>query len=233
MTAYAIAPADRGWANQSGPMTLWSADEERVLYDLRFHDAEDIAALMGRSINAVRSRASRLGILLGYFARRASGYPLPPATVVRRYIEERVERDPTTGCWLWTGSLASNGYGRASIWNHRWLAHRCSYDAFIGPIQGDLFVCHRCDTPACVNPQHLFLGVAQDNSADMVSKGRVSRPKGERNTQAKLTESDVRDIKRRLGREPAVQIANDYGVAPQTVASIKSGKSWGWLKVAA
>lgn len=85
---------------------------------------------------------------------------------------QHVEKSPEPdGCWLWRG-YAPNGYGRMSIAGHMQSTHRIAYRLFVAPIPEGLDVCHRCDTPACVNPAHLFVGTRQDNLDDMVDKGR-------------------------------------------------------------
>jgi hypothetical protein len=91
---------------------------------------------------------------------------------------ERVRRGD--GCWEWTGTVLNTGYGQLGFFrngkrtNH--AAHRLSYEINKGPIPRGLFVCHHCDNPRCVRPEHLFLGTAKDNSQDMVAKGRAARP---------------------------------------------------------
>ena len=84
-----------------------------------------------------------------------------------------VERGP--GCWLWTGPVDHRGYGRLTWLGQNWrLAHRVSLE-LAGRHPGRLCALHRCDTPLCVNPAHLFLGTRAENNADMVAKGRHAR----------------------------------------------------------
>jgi hypothetical protein len=90
-------------------------------------------------------------------------------------IRNTVNVDPNTGCWLWQGAHNRRGYGRLYYSGKDYRAHRLAYVAFVGPIPNNMLVCHRCDVPQCVNPEHLFLGTAQDNESDKVSKGRQTR----------------------------------------------------------
>ncbi len=90
-------------------------------------------------------------------------------------FEEKFLVDPNSGCWLWTGSVCSKGYGRfvsARVRVAPLLAHRVAYEHFIGPIPERHYVCHRCDVPSCVNPAHLFVGTQGDNMRDSLRKGR-------------------------------------------------------------
>lgn len=83
-------------------------------------------------------------------------------------------------CWPWTGALFRSGYGMIGIENQARRANRIAWQLTHGEIQPGLLVCHHCDNPPCVNPTHLFLGTAQDNTNDMMRKGRISTPRGDR-----------------------------------------------------
>ena len=93
---------------------------------------------------------------------------------IARFVD-KIAKEPNSGCWLWTGAVNTNGYGFV-FWHGRFnvYAHRVSYAIHIGD-PGRLCVCHRCDTPLCVNPDHLFLGTVADNNADKILKGRQGR----------------------------------------------------------
>jgi hypothetical protein len=92
---------------------------------------------------------------------------LPVAT---RFAAQHVPV-PEAGCWLWVGTT-TRGYGRIRAFGSTQRAHRVSWLIHRGPIPSGIGVCHRCDTPSCVNPDHLFLGDQRDNLRDMVRKGR-------------------------------------------------------------
>jgi len=97
-----------------------------------------------------------------------------------------------------------------------------------GAIPKGLFVCHKCDHPPCCNPDHLFIGTAQDNTSDKVTKGRQQR--GADTFHAKLKPKQVRAIRTRLARgETATAIAKLYGVASQSIDGIAEGRYWAWL----
>lgn len=93
---------------------------------------------------------------------------------LKEYVIKNSVPEPNTGCWLWTKSFSGNPkeYGQASHPQGHHRAHRLSYEAFFGPIDPKLVVCHKCDTPPCVNPSHLFIGTQLDNMQDRKSKGK-------------------------------------------------------------
>jgi len=136
------------------------------------------------------------------------------------------------GCWTWTGCLHQKGYGRLSIsydgrcWQA--LAHRVSmYLATGTPPQSDMLVCHRCDNPRCVRPDHLFLGTVQDNADDMWAKGRNRSTAGEQNGRSVLTEEKVRTIRMLRGQgEAPRKIAEALGVSLRCVQGVIYGHSW-------
>lgn len=86
------------------------------------------------------------------------------------------------GCWLWNGYISHDGYGKLYAFGRRISSHRFSYELFKSKIfNKDLCVCHSCDTPECVNPDHLWLGTSKENTKDSVDKGRRDYLKGETN----------------------------------------------------
>ncbi len=148
--------------------------------------------------------------------------------------EKFIERVPESGCWLWTGFVMPNGYGMVGDvedgkCTHP-LAHRAIWRAFNGPIPDGLCVLHRCDVRCCVNPAHLFLGTHLDNMRDMDCKGRRITPsrKGERNAFAKLTDSQVREI--RASKESSWVLAPLFGVTPSAVQQARNGRRWSHVK---
>ena len=148
-------------------------------------------------------------------------------TLLQR-IESKTYYEPNTGCWLWGGAISANGYGCVLVNGKASSVHRVSYSIHNGIIPDGKLVCHKCDTPSCINPDHLFLGTHQDNMSDMVAKGRHGAPKGQNHGMAKLTERDVVKIRSLLseGNETQTAIGKRFGVSNNLIHYIKTGKLW-------
>lgn len=143
----------------------------------------------------------------------------------------KVQKSAT--CWIWTASKTEFGYGRISIPGRGvQKAHRIAWELSCGAIPSDLAVCHHCDTPACVRPDHLFLGTKADNTQDMMVKGRqrTNPVRGSAGTQARLNEAQVADIKRRRqAGETMSALGREYGVSKTAIRYIIIGRNWGHL----
>lgn len=134
------------------------------------------------------------------------------------------------GCWEWSGWKNDFGYGKLRIKNSAYLAHRVFYSYFVGEItDARPCVLHKCDNPACVNPNHLFPGTHAENMADMKNKGRARSGayKGQQHPNKKLTDEQAREII--LDSRSQRVIAKEYGVCQQNISNIKNRKSWGHL----
>jgi len=133
------------------------------------------------------------------------------------------------GCWEWNGSLNKkiNGYGNF-YYNHKpILSHRFSYTFYNGDIPNNMKVCHKCDNPSCVNPEHLFLGTQSDNIVDSIKKGRFpqSGKNGGGKKLRKLTDKQIIKIKNDLKNGVYQKdIAKKYNVTQTTICSINIGK---------
>jgi hypothetical protein len=144
----------------------------------------------------------------------------------RQSIEDRFNDkvDRSGDCWKWQAAKTQRGYGRFRFpWGHQ-LAHRFSYELANGPIPEDMFVCHSCDNPSCVNPDHLFLGTHADNMVDMKAKKRQARGAG--HGRAKLTADDVENIRANSENLSGRQLAGIFGVSNVTIARILNRTIW-------
>lgn len=144
-----------------------------------------------------------------------------------------------SGCWEWTKCVQANGYARIRLGSKTQYAHRIAYSAFTGvSITSDMFACHKCDNPRCVNPEHIFIGNHADNTADARAKGRLSNGDkharlvcGERGGGAKLTWKKVSKIRALSASGVRTKaIAARYGVDVSTVRLVLRNKTWksGW-----
>lgn len=142
--------------------------------------------------------------------------------------------DPTTGCHLWIGPRNNRGYGMTRIGQKHWLMHRFFWTLAHGPIPDGVDLCHRCDTPCCINTDHLFLGDQKANAADMMRKGRgrYIAHIGEDNGHAKLTAEQVVQIRAAYVPESVSfqQVADQFGCSKKQVINIVRRRQWGHLK---
>ena len=143
------------------------------------------------------------------------------------HLPECFVPEPNTGCWLWERHSNRLGYGRIRHNGEARQAHRVSFELRNGPVPAGMFVCHRCDTPSCINPDHLFLGTPADNCHDMIRKGRQVTLRGENAAGAKLTNDQVRAI-RTVPRYHGVcaDLGRRYGVHESHISRIRSGKKF-------
>jgi hypothetical protein len=132
---------------------------------------------------------------------------------------EKVQKIPN-GCWEWTGSKTQKGYGQLRLWRVTQMAHRCSYLFHIGPIPVGMMVCHKCDNPGCVRPDHLFLGTAKDNTSDMFNKKRQGRRFG--CFTQKLSQNDIAIIKHQYDTARCISTTIGPRKAPGVVSEIAS-----------
>lgn len=136
------------------------------------------------------------------------------------------------GCWVWAKSKDKDGYGvlyaRENGKFSKFLAHRISYMLHVGDIPAGYLVCHTCDNPSCINPDHLFLGTHADNHKDRNQKERQS--KGEEHGRAKLTEVDVLEMYR-LHHDgvSAYRLSLMFGISSTQAWEIVNGKAWVYL----
>lgn len=151
-----------------------------------------------------------------------------PDTIENRLIRRSFESE--SGCYIWEGSRDSGGYGTIFMEGKIVKVHRASWVVHKGSIPEDVNVLHSCDTPACWNPDHLFLGTQQDNIADMYNKGRQPNISGANNPNTKLTEFDIIEILALLNENKLTQkeIADQFYVAQTTISNINRN---GWAKL--
>jgi len=130
----------------------------------------------------------------------------------------KVHFEPNSGCWLWEGS-EGDPYGRMMVSGLSAKAHQLSYCLHKGPLVSGLDICHKCDTPGCVNPNHLFLGTRRENGIDAARKGRCRAQV--------LRVGDVKNIRAAIAIGiPQRQLAETYGVTDATICDLKMGRTW-------
>lgn len=202
-------------------------------------DAATVSHLEYGKTSTCRARKSAVSL--------AAILNLSPEDVLQVLAERPIDRlrrrykiDPISECWLWTGARNREGYGVIQDGSRQKRAHRFSWELHRGAIPAGLLVCHSCDTPACVNPAHLFLGTDLDNAKDRDRKGRQARLSradrqtlserfaGEGNPSHRLSAYQAKTIKS-LHREGHSQkhLACAFGVSQGCIADVVHGRTWG------
>lgn len=157
-----------------------------------------------------------------YLRRREKNPPIRPVPTEKKFWARVKKSD---GCWEWTGPFRGH-YGYLTTFPGRILisAHRLSWKIAFPQkkIPSGFFICHRCDNPKCVRPDHLFLGTPADNSADRDRKLRLVY--GSRQHKAKLTDEQVREIRKRGG--DIHTLSKDFGVSPSNICGILRRRYW-------
>lgn len=152
-------------------------------------------------------------------------------------LAKHTEYEPNTGCWLWSGHVDKDGYGVIRVQGKDCKAHRAALGlALPGGLSPIQMACHHCDTPACINPAHLYAGDARSNMLDMFARGRASR-RGEANGRHVLSTETVAEIRAQLeaairpGRQRRERgtirsLARRYGVNRSVIHKIDTGEIW-------
>lgn len=145
-------------------------------------------------------------------------------------IEGKYEPVTESGCWIWTGGCHDRGYGWIqSFRNGRKKvirAHRASYEIHKGPIPDGAFVCHHCDIPSCINPDHLYIGDYKSNAQDKVRRNRMNPAKGERQGNSILKEWQVLYLRSSERTETIKTLSERWGISVQTLYSANEGRTW-------
>lgn len=164
----------------------------------------------------------------GRYQARKNGFfvPLQKCGVKQPEFWSLVEKKSETECWLWLGAINPWGYGRFKFNGVQTMSHRVAYRLTTGENIDGKVAMHKCDTPACCNPNHLVIGTHADNQQDKFKKNRQA--KGETNGQSFLTEQQVKEARSKY--KPRVvtykMLANEYGVCKDTMQKAIRGIYW-------
>lgn len=148
-----------------------------------------------------------------------------------RIVGTLINRSEIKGdCWIWFGGKTGTGYGALQSDGKTKLAHRLSYEIFSGKNLGKLFVCHSCDTPSCINPNHLWAGTQSDNQKDCYKKGRspFTGKTGDKHLRAKLSFAKADEIRSLYasGTYDQYQLASRFDVHRNVISAIVNRRAW-------
>jgi len=190
----------------------WTTEETSLLIkSFKLRNKQLSSLFPRRSLNAVLNKMHNMGL----------ERPFLPIDRFLKFVET-----DNNGCWVWVGCKQGKHpwqYGSFGVNGKIEKAHHFSYEFYRGPVPEGMLVCHTCDNPPCVNPDHLFLGTALDNTQDMIQKGRSNFLRGSKKANALLTENTVINI--RNDPRPVVEIARELGVSSSCIYDAKS-RSW-------
>jgi len=189
------------------------------------HSKESIQKIIESNKRRVYSKETLEKMRLSQLGKKASPETIKKVAKASRKPIKFVKDEK--GCYICTSHATVVGYPVISRDKKRYRMGRYLYSLKYGPIPEGMFVCHTCDTPKCINIKHFFLGTAQDNSDDMINKGRYKPTYGTINGQSTLTEKDIINIRsytyyKGLHKE----LGKLYNVTQTHIWSIRSKRSW-------
>lgn len=187
------------------------------------------------NVEGCQSRHSAKGYCLKHYKRvkrKGSVHSVLDSSYLERFnnrykVDDVVHERLKTPCWTWTAGKISAGYGSFSVDGKETRAHRYSYELYVGKIPKGLLVRHRCDNPACVNPEHLLLGTDKDNAKDRCRRGRGNE--GEKQGNSVLKTFQVIEIFKSKESKSSNYLAQKYKISPTTIFDIWSGRTWSHL----
>ena len=145
---------------------------------------------------------------------------------MKEYLQKRCTINKETNCWEWDGGVDSWGYGQFFKYKKTHKAHRTMYKEIYGNIPFGMFVCHTCDNPKCINPDHLWLGTPKENAHDRDKKGRHHKFVGEEHPQAKLNWELVKMIRQNPHKYTQKKLADICGVSLSTIRDVVYNRYW-------
>ena len=139
---------------------------------------------------------------------------------------KKISKNCDNDCWIWNASKDKKGYGNFYFNGKKTLAHRASFEIHNDKIPVGFLVCHKCDNPSCVNPDHLFLGTYKDNTDDMMKKKRGNMHNEENHFGAKIKKEQIKIIFNMSSNFSQREIAQKFNVSQCVIQNILHHKTW-------